>query len=48
MLYQICIGGVVIVAFSDKENINEGRDPLRGDLLIVGSCCATAAYMVCY
>jgi len=44
----ICIGGVIIVAFSDRKNINEGIDPLKGDLLIVGSCCATAAYMVTY
>eukprot|EP00026_Physarum_polycephalum_P010491 Phypoly_transcript_10655.p1 GENE.Phypoly_transcript_10655~~Phypoly_transcript_10655.p1 ORF type:complete len:372 (+),score=40.13 Phypoly_transcript_10655:82-1197(+) len=48
MSVLICIGGVILVAFSDKKNINEGRSPLKGDLLIVGSCCATALYMVTY
>lgn len=45
----ICIGGVIVVAFSDKKNMYEGgKDPLKGDFLIIGSCCATAAYMVTY
>jgi len=44
----ICIGGVVMVAVSDKRNYSDGRAPLMGDILIIGSACATAAYMVTY
>jgi drug/metabolite transporter (DMT)-like permease len=44
----VCIGGVVVVAFSDKSGMHNGRQPLKGDLLIVGSGCATAMYMVTY
>lgn len=35
-----------MVAFSDKKNLSDGRSPLKGDILIVLSACATAAYMV--
>eukprot|EP01126_Amoeba_proteus_P055705 TRINITY_DN6934_c0_g1_i2.p1 TRINITY_DN6934_c0_g1~~TRINITY_DN6934_c0_g1_i2.p1 ORF type:complete len:150 (+),score=15.21 TRINITY_DN6934_c0_g1_i2:385-834(+) len=44
----ICIGGVLIVAFADLNNIKGGRNAILGDLLIIFSTLCTALYMVFY